>query len=74
VSSFEEAATCFFDTLCTSQSDVAQSTPGDERFILTGLSTANRLLVIVHNEDEETIRIISARLATPAERTLYEEA
>jgi uncharacterized DUF497 family protein len=70
---FEEAITCFFDTNAISDIDHVHSLPGDERFTLLGVSTTNRLLFIVHNEDEEAIRIISARAATRTERALYEE-
>ena len=70
---FEEAATTFADTDAASWYDEDHSTPGDERFINLGLSTALRLLFVVHNEEDGLIRIISARHATPAERKIYEE-
>jgi uncharacterized protein len=38
-----------------------------------GLSNRQRLLVVVHTEEEETIRIISARTADRLERRKYEE-
>ena len=38
-----------------------------------GLSTRGRLLVAAHTERGDTIRIISARVAVPGERTIYEE-
>ena len=46
----------------------------EERFILLGLSAAFRVLVVVHSyrEDEDTIRIISARKATRHEREQYD--
>ena len=34
---------------------------------------ANRLLVVAHTEEDETIRIISARVASKGEKRLYEE-
>ena len=71
---FEEAATTFSDTNAASWYDGDHSSPGDERFINLGLSTALRLLFVVHNEEDGLIRIISARPATPAERDIYEEA
>lgn len=37
------------------------------------LSTLGRLLVVAHTESDETIRIISARVATGGERKVYEE-
>jgi len=48
--------------------------PGDEdRFVLMGLSIAGRLLVVVHVERGDTIRLISARVAQLSERKVYEE-
>jgi uncharacterized DUF497 family protein len=72
--SFDEAITSFFDTSALSMTDPAHSAPGDERFVNIGTSTKNRLLFVVHNEADGLIRIISARLATPAQRELYEES
>ncbi len=71
---FDEAATTFFDGSAISYPDEEHSAPGDERFVNLGLSTSLRLLYVVHNENDEVIRIISARPATPAERATYEEA
>jgi len=45
----------------------------EERFITFGVSTNGRLLVVAHADQDDTIRIISARSATPAERKIYEE-
>ena len=71
--SFNEAATSFFDNAAISDFDAVHSTGNDRRFINIGMSTSNRLLFVVHNEEAGTIRIISARLASPAQRKLYEE-
>jgi uncharacterized DUF497 family protein len=38
-----------------------------------GISEKGRLLVVSHMEEGESIRIISARLATQHERRIYEE-
>lgn len=38
-----------------------------------GLSNRQRLLVVVHTEEGETIRIINARRADRLERRKYEE-
>ena len=45
----------------------------EERFVLLGLSAALRVLVVVHSydEDERSIRIISARTANGRERAAY---
>ena len=70
--SFEEAATVFRDVLSATGADPDHS--GDEeRFVTFGISTGGRLLAISHTDRDDTIRIISARTATPSERTIYEE-
>lgn len=71
--SFEEASTAFGDPLSITIEDAAHTRPGEERFITLGLSNAGRLLVVVHLDEEESIRIISARVATRRERNQYEE-
>ena len=70
--SFEEAATVFRDTLSQTGQDPDHSV-GEERFVTFGVSTSGRLLVVAHTERGDTIRIISARPATPGERNIYEE-
>jgi len=70
--SFQEAATVFRDPLSASGADPDHSI-GEERFITFGVSTSGRLLVVAHTEDGDTIRIITARPATAAERKIYEE-
>ena len=45
----------------------------DLRFVTVGMSTRRRILVVVHAEEGDTVRIISARRATPHERRFYEE-
>jgi uncharacterized DUF497 family protein len=52
---------------------------GEERFVTIGsITRAFRLMVVVYTlrlkDDRETIRIISARKATPNERKFYEKA
>ena len=70
--SFEEAATVFRDTLSVTGADPDHSID-EERFIIFGMSTSGRLLVVAHTERGDIIRIISARLATSGERKIYEE-
>ena len=43
-----------------------------DRFLALGYSTLARLLVVVHGERGERIRIISARRSTRRERVTYE--
>ena len=45
----------------------------EERWVTMGLSNRHRLLVVVHTEEAETIRIISVRRADRLERRKYEE-
>jgi len=70
--SFDEASTAFKDTLSLTIPDPLHSDEED-RFTLIGNSIQNRLLVIVHTERGDKIRIISARKATKKERNRYEE-
>ena len=70
--SFGEAATVFRDPLSATALDLDRSL-NEERFITFGVSTRGRLLVVVHADRDDTIRIISARPVTSAERKLYEE-
>jgi len=70
--SFDEASTAFKDTLSLTIHDPLHSDE-EERFILIGNSVMNHLLVVVHTERGEKIRIISARKANKKERKQYEE-
>ncbi len=70
--SFDEASTAFKDTLSLTIHDPLHSDEED-RFTLIGNSVQNRLLVIVHTERGDKIRIISARKTTKKERKQYEE-
>lgn len=71
--SFAEATTVFRDTLSLTGRDPDHS-ERETRYLTFGYSSANRILVVSHTDtDRAEIRIISARLATKAERTLYEE-
>ena len=70
--SFEEASTVFGDPLSLTISDPAHS-QAEDRFILLGHSHRQRLLVVVHTERGDKIRLISARRASRNERKQYEE-
>lgn len=70
--SFDEASTAFGDPFSLTIHDPVHSDEED-RFILIGSSFKNRLLVVVHTERGDNIRIISARKATKNERKQYEE-
>lgn len=70
--SFDEASTAFHDTLSLAIYDPLHSEEED-RFVLIGSSHRNRLLVIVHTDRGDKIRLISARKASQKEREQYEE-
>jgi len=60
---FEEAVTVFGDPLSMTIADPDHS-DGEERSVIVGLSTRQRLLVVVHTVRRERIRLISARVAS----------
>ncbi len=68
---FEEASTAFQDTLSLTIGDPLHS-QNENRLVLIGMSYKNRLLVVIHTERDNNIRIISARKASKKERSLYE--
>lgn len=68
---FAEAATVFGDPLAASIPDPDHS-EGEERFVTIGHSARNRLIVVCHTEEGDTVRIISAREANSHERKKYE--
>ena len=70
--SSDEASTIFSDTLSLAIYDPLHS-ESEDRFILIGNSHSNRLLVVVHTERGDKVRIISARQANKQERKKYEE-
>jgi len=70
--SFEEAATAFGDPLSLTIPDPDHSV-GETRYLLLGQTFRGRLIVVSHLERNDSIRIISARLATGRERNSHEE-
>ena len=70
---FEEAQTVFGDYDALRRFDPDHS-EDEDRFILLGMSAVLRILVVCHcyRENDEKIRIISARKATKKESAAYE--
>jgi uncharacterized DUF497 family protein len=72
---FETAALVFDDPYALTQRD--ESIEEEERWITLGAPRTGAILFVVHawneNGGQESIRIISARAATPHERRRYEE-
>ena len=70
--SFEEASTALRDTMAATGADPDHSI-GEFRYVTFGISECGRVLVVAHTEQNDTIRIISARLASKREKKIYEE-
>lgn len=70
--SFGEAETVFGDPLASTIADPDHSR-GEFRFLTTGLSDQNRVIIVAHTDRDDRIRIINARTVTVAERHVYEE-
>ena len=70
--SFEEAETVFSDEHALLLADAGHS-ESEDRFVLLGLSSALHTLVVCHcyREQDDVIRLISARKANRSERTEY---
>ena len=71
--SFKEAKSVFYDDAARLIYDPDHS-DDEDRFILMGMSSTARVLVVCHcyKENENVIRIISARRATRKEQKQYE--
>ncbi len=69
--SFDEASSVFGDPLATTIHDSEHSLD-DERFLTTGLSEQQRVVIVWHSEHGDATRIIGAREATLRVRRIYE--
>ena len=70
---FEEGKTIFNDSFLFTFPDIEHSV-NEERYINIGLSANGRILIVIHTERQEKIRIVSCRKATARERRFYEES
>ncbi|MBI5876619.1 MAG: BrnT family toxin [Chloroflexi bacterium] len=70
---FLEGASVFGDPLAHLVNDPDHSQTED-RFLLIGMSSLHRLLIVAFVDHDDTVRIISARTVTGAEREAYETA
>ena len=70
--SFKEAASVFFDE-CAVEFDDTSHSQDEDRFLIIGRSQRLRLMVVCHcyRDDNQVIRIISARHANEAETETY---
>jgi uncharacterized DUF497 family protein len=67
---FADAISVFVDELALTIKD---DYPDEERYITLGIDAFGRVIVVVYTYHGETIRLISARKATPRERKQYQE-
>lgn len=70
--SFEEAQSVFLDTTSLTIPDPLHSN-GEQRFITIGISVMGTILVVVHTDRDDRIRLISARRSNRRERKIYEQ-
>jgi uncharacterized DUF497 family protein len=70
---FDDASTVFADSLSLTILDPTHSSLDEERFVTIGRSHRGKLLVVVHTDRGDNIRIISARPASRRERRTYEK-
>jgi uncharacterized DUF497 family protein len=69
---FADAVCVFEDERCLSMAD--ERTDWEQRFVSLGMDMMGNILTVVYTyRDEGTIRVISARKATPRERQVYAE-
>ena len=70
---FHEAATVLDDTFSATFPDTDHSSLVEPRCLTIGMSSRGRILVVAHTEQDDTMRVITARRATRHERVFYEE-
>ena len=70
--SFDEAVTVFADEMALTFADTDHFETED-RSRTYGISNKGRLLLVVHTERRNNVRIISARKATRYEKSIYNE-
>ena len=77
---YKKHGVCFSESLPVFEDDEAititddDSDPHEVRFVSIGMGVKERVLVVVYCYRGENVRIISARLAEPNERSQYEES
>lgn len=69
--SFDEVVSVFADGLALTFADTDHS-DDEDRSRTYGTSNKSRLLVVIHTERRNEIRIISARKATRYEKSIYQ--
>ena len=72
--SFEEAREVFYDNDAVLFDDPDHSV-GEERFLIIGMLRSSKICIVSHcyRDNDNVIRIISARTATKSEKLIYTE-
>ena len=68
---FSDAEFVFYDPMTLAIED--QLVDGEQRFVSVGSDSIGRILIVVYVYRYDSIRMISARKATPRERKAYEK-
>lgn len=68
---FSDAETVLYDPMALTLRE--QGSSGEQRFVTVGSDAIGRQVVVVYTYHRDSIRLISARRATPSERRQYEE-
>jgi len=69
---FSDAESVLFDPLALTRED--DDADGEQRFVSVGMNATRQILTVVYAyRDDDKIRVISARVATPKERRCYEK-
>jgi uncharacterized DUF497 family protein len=71
--SCSESESVFFDLKYKLFEDIKHSLPSEKRFILFGVSSENRILMIGFTLRNSKVRIITARVTSRQERRIYEK-
>lgn len=68
---FSDAETVLYDPFAMTLEE--QDISGEPRFVTVGSDANGRIIVVVYSYRTDSIRLISARKATPTERKQYEK-
>jgi len=68
---FSEVEPVFYDPRAISFEDM--DSKGEARYVVIGLDSLGRIIVVVYTYRNTTIRLISARKASKAEQKVYEK-
>ncbi len=68
---FSDAESVLFDPLALTRED--DDAEGEQRFVSVGMNATKQILTVVYVYRDDSIRVISARVANPKERRCYEK-